>query len=428
VLSLGRATARVLGAGSFLVGRDTRISGPLLQAALSAGLAAEGATVIDVGVLPTPGVAALAAARNLPAAVISASHNPYPDNGIKLFASGGRKLSDDVEARLEAELQRVVEPGSKAGHPTGASVGTVTADTGAAAWYSQHVTAALEGRRLDGASVVIDCAGGAASPVAPGIFASVGATVDVLFDQPDGTNINDGCGSTHPEALQERVAATGASLGLAFDGDADRIIAVDHRGRLVDGDALIALFALDRRDQGRLVDDTVVVTVMTNLGFRLAMEQHGVAVHETRVGDRYVLEALEAHGWSLGGEQSGHIVFRDLASTGDGILTGLLLVDLVLRHGRPLAELADAAMTRLPQVLRNVRVADRDGLWGPAGQSVRAEVALVEAALGERGRILLRPSGTEPVIRVMAEAPTEAEAEAAVARLCDAVIRALKRA
>src|ERR1700687_1102737 len=256
VLALGRATARVLGAGSFLVGRDTRISGPLLQAALSAGLAAEGATVIDVGVLPTPGVAALAAARNLPAAVISASHNPYPDNGIKLFASGGRKLSDDVEARLEAELQRVGEPGSTAAHPTGASVGTLTADTGAGAWYSQHVAAALEGRRLDGASIVIDCACGSASPVAAGIFASVGATVDVLFDQPNGTNINDGCGSTHPEALQERVAATGANLGLAFDGDADWIIAVDHRGRLVDGDALIALFALDRRDPGRLGGDT----------------------------------------------------------------------------------------------------------------------------------------------------------------------------
>jgi phosphoglucosamine mutase len=345
-----------------------------------------------------------------------------------MFASGGRKLSDDVEAQLEAELQRVGEPGFTAGHPTGASVGTVTADIAAAAWYGQHVAAALEGRRLDGASIVIDCACGAASPVAAGIFASVGATVDVLFDQPDGTNINDGCGSTHPEALQERVAATGASLGLAFDGDADRIIAVDHRGRLVDGDALIALFALDRRDQGRLVDDTVVVTVMANLGLRLAMEQHGITVHETRVGDRYVLEALEAHGWSLGGEQSGHIVFRDLASTGDGILTGLLLVDLVLRQGRALAELADAAMTRLPQVLRNIRVADRDGLWGPAGQPVRAEVALVEESLGHRGRVLLRPSGTEPVIRVMAEAPTEAEAEAAVARLCDAVIQALKPA
>ena len=426
MLALGRAAARVLGSARFLVGRDTRISGPLLQASLSAGLAAEGATVVDVGVLPTPGIAALAAERNLPAAVISASHNPFHDNGIKFFVAGGRKLSDDVEARLEAELQRLTEKGSAAALPTGASVGTFTVDPDAPAWYSRQVSAALNGRRLEGARVVIDCACGAASPVAPGIFASLGATVDVLFDRPDGTNINDGCGSTHPEALQERVAATGASLGLAFDGDADRMVAVDHRGRLVDGDALIALFALDLRDQGRLAGGTVVVTVMANLGLRLAMEEHGILVHETQVGDRYVLEALEANSWSLGGEQSGHIVFRDLATTGDGILTGLLLVDLVLRHGRTLAELADGAMTRLPQVLRSIRVADRDGLSGPAGQSVRAEVASVEEALGHRGRVLLRPSGTEPVIRVMAEAPTEAEAEAAVARLCDAVIRALK--
>jgi phosphoglucosamine mutase len=426
-LALGRSAARVLGGTTFVVGRDTRISGPLLQAALAAGLAAEGARVVDVGVLPTPALAALAADRHVPAAVISASHNPFPDNGIKLFAPGGRKLSDDVEARLEAELERLTTGlvGSVPEQRTGAAVGTLAADAGAADWYAGLLAARLEGRRLDGVRVVLDCANGAASAVAPAVFRGVAAKADVLCAEPDGTNINDGCGSTHPGALQGRVVDEGADLGLAFDGDADRVIAVDHRGQVVDGDALIALFAADRRDQGRLAGETVVVTVMSNLGFHQAMQKQGISVHETPVGDRYVLEALEANGWTLGGEQSGHIVFRDLATTGDGILTGLLLVDLVVRAGRPLAEMADAAMTRLPQVLRNVRVADRDGLAGPAGDRVRAEVARVLTDLGDRGRVLLRPSGTEPLIRVMAEAPTQTEAEAVVDRLCRAVAEAL---
>ena len=417
----------MLGGTSFLVGRDTRVSGPLLQAALSAGLAAEGARVVDIGVLPTPALAALAADRDVPAAVISASHNPFSDNGIKLFAPGGRKLSDDVEAQLEAELARLTT-GLVGGVPesrTGSDVGTLNEDPDAAVWYAARLVAPLDGRNLEGVRLVLDCANGSASGVAPGVFRGVGASVDVLSAEPDGTNINDGCGSTHPDALQARVLAVGADLGLAFDGDADRVIAVDHRGRVVDGDAIIALFAADRRDHGRLAGETVVVTVMSNLGFRQAMQQQGIAVHETPVGDRYVLEALEANGWTLGGEQSGHIIFWDLATTGDGILTGLLLADLVLRAGRPLAELADAAMTRLPQVLRNVRVADRDGLAGPDGAPVRAEVERVTAELGGRGRVLLRPSGTEPLIRVMAEAPTEAEAEAVVDRLCRAVVEAL---
>ena len=426
-LALGRAAARVLGGTSFLVGRDTRISGPLLQAALVSGLAAEGARVVDIGVLPTPALAALAADRDIPAAMISASHNPFPDNGIKLFAPGGRKLSDALESRLEAELVRLTT-GLVGGVPelrTGAAVGTLHTDATAAGWYAERLAARLEGRRLDGVRLVLDCANGAASGVAPGVFQGLGASTEVLFAEPNGTNINDGCGSTHPDTLQARVRASGADLGLALDGDADRVIAVDHRGRVVDGDAIIALFAADRRDQGRLVGDTVVVTVMSNLGFRQAMHTQGIGVHETAVGDRYVLEALEANGWTLGGEQSGHIVFWDLATTGDGILTGLLLVDLVLRAGRPLAELADAAMTRLPQVLRSVRVADRDGLAGPAGDPVRSEVDRVARELGDRGRVLLRPSGTEPLIRVMAEAPTEAEAEAVVDRLCRAVAAAL---
>ena len=446
VLGLGRAAARVLcrpdpaGAARpvFLIGRDTRVSGPLLQAALAAGLAGEGVDVRDLGVLPTPGVAALAAASGTPAAVISASHNPFSDNGIKLFAAGGRKLSDETEEQLENELAailagRVAPLDPAAGvaldtrgdrRPTGGDVGRLEADSDGPAWYRRRLVDSLEGRRLDGIRVAIDCANGAASVTAADVLRRAGAeVVAVLAADPDGRNINDGCGSTHPAGLQAEVVASGADVGLAFDGDADRVIAVDHTGAVVDGDQLIALCALDLRGRGRLAADTVVVTVMTNLGFRLAMGRHGISVHETQVGDRYVLEALDAGGWSLGGEQSGHVIFRDLATTGDGVLTGLQLLDLVLRSGRPLAELAAEAMVRLPQVLRNVRVADRDGL--ASAESVWAEVADAEGALGGSGRVLLRASGTEPLVRVMVEAPTSGEAEAVAERLVGAVTRAL---
>jgi phosphoglucosamine mutase len=423
VVALGRAAGRVLAGpgGSFLVGRDTRVSGPLLQAALSAGLAAEGVDVWDVGVLPTPAVAALSADRRVPAAVISASHNPFPDNGIKLFGAGGRKLSDDVEERLEAELG--TDPAAVPVR-TGAAVGRLIVDTDGGPWYRRHLLEALEGRRLDGIRVAVDCAHGAAAATAPEVLSLAGAqVVAVLGAEPDGTNINAGAGSTHPAGLRAAVVAERAQVGLAFDGDADRVIAVDETGRLVDGDELIALFALDLRDRARLAEDTVVVTVMTNLGFRSAMRAHGVDVQETRVGDRYVLEALDRGGWSLGGEQSGHIIFRELATTGDGLLTGLLLLDLVVRRRRPLSALAGEAMTRLPQVLRNVRVARRDGLSD--AQTVWAEVAAVEAELEGRGRVLLRPSGTEPLVRVMVEAPTVEEAESVAGRLADVVSRCL---
>jgi phosphoglucosamine mutase len=425
VLALGRAAARVLGGRVFLIGRDTRISGPLLQAALSAGLASEGAEVHDLGVMPTPGVAALSAARNSPAAVISASHNPFPDNGIKLFAAGGLKLADDVETRLEAELVAIL--GGSATHavaPTGIGVGRLLPDNEGLVWYENHLIASLEGRRLAGIRVALDCANGAASVTAADVFTRAGAdVVAVLAADPDGININDGCGSTAPAGLQAAVVEHGADVGLAFDGDADRVIAIDHTGALVDGDQVIALCALDLRTRGRLAEDTVVVTVMTNLGFRLAMQEQGIHVHETQVGDRYVLEALDRGDWSLGGEQSGHVIFRDLATTGDGVLTGLQLLDQVAREDRPLSALAGAAMARLPQVLRNVRVADLDAL--PGAESIWAAVAEVEAALGQTGRVLLRPSGTERLIRVMVEAPTESEAEAATARLLDAVTQAL---
>ena len=444
VLALGRAAARVLGGPRFVIGRDTRVSGPLLQAALTAGIASEGVDVVDLGVLPTPGVAALAAADGIPGAMISASHNPFFDNGIKLFAAGGRKLSDDLEARLEAELrnevarpgERVVGAGGGLGKgaapggegrvpPVGQAVGRPRVDDGSGRErYERQVLATLSGRRLDGLRVVLDCAHGAASATGPDLLRRAGAeVVAVLADQPDGTNINAGCGSTDPTALQAAVLATSADAGLAFDGDADRVIAVDHTGSVVDGDQMIAALTLDRMALGVLRGGTVVVTVMTNLGFHLAMAEHGVTVHTTPVGDRHVLEALDRGGWSLGGEQSGHVIFRDLATTGDGVLTGLQLLDAVVRTGRPLAELTGGAMQRLPQVLRNVPVAHPGGLLAAA--HVWDEVKEVEAGFGDRGRVVLRGSGTEPLVRVMVEAPTHAEAEAAAARLAAAVAQAI---
>ncbi|MDQ3897836.1 MAG: phosphoglucosamine mutase [Actinomycetota bacterium] len=422
VLALGRAAARVLGDGPFLVGRDTRISGPLLQAALSAGLATEGADVVDLGVLPTPGVAWLSAADLLPAAMISASHNPFPDNGVKFFQAGGRKLSDETEARLEAELDHLLEsPGAEA-RRTGAELGRLLPGDGVDR-YMAALAASVGGRSLAGLSVVLDCGHGAASRVAPGVLGGLGAAVTVLNDSPDGVNINDGCGSTHPEELQREVVARGAAVGLAFDGDADRVLAVDHAGRLVDGDQLIAICAVDRQAHGRLPGDTVVVTVMANLGFRKAMAGHGIALVETPVGDRYVLEEMERGGWALGGEQSGHIIFADLATTGDGVLTGLQVLDVMVRTGRSLADLA-AVMVRLPQVLRNVPVAIR-GARIDASEDLTLAIKAVQAELGERGRVLVRPSGTEAVVRVMVEAVTLEEAEAACDLLCRAVRQAL---
>jgi phosphoglucosamine mutase len=270
--------------------------------------------------------------------------------------------------------------------------------------------------------VVVDCANGAGYRIAPEVVRRLGARVDVLFDDPDGTNINEGCGSTHPEHLQRAVVDQGADVGLALDGDADRVLAVDHTGELVDGDQILAVCALDLRERGRLQDDTVVVTVMSNVGLRQAMDTHGVRLVETAVGDRYVLEALEEGGWSLGGEQSGHVIFPSMATTGDGLLTSIQLLDVMARSGRTLADLA-SVMTRLPQVLRNVRVADRDALDGAKG--FWTEVRAVEADLHGKGRVLVRPSGTEPVVRVMVEAPTHDQAEGTVDRLCAALASAL---
>ncbi len=421
VLALGRAAAQVLGRGPWLVGRDTRISGPFLGAALAAGLASEGADVVDLGVLPTPAVAAACAARNLPGAMISASHNPFADNGVKLFAAGGRKLTDDVERRIEGHLH-----GSSDDAPVavGGAVGSLSTDDGAALDYTDGVVAGLEGRTLGRMEVILDCANGAASGVAGEIFRRAEAVVTVLHADPDGVNINERCGSTHPGSLQAAVrAAGGRAIGLAFDGDADRVLAVTERGDLVDGDQILALSAVDLRERGLLVGDAVVVTVMSNLGFRLAMEAAGIRVVETKVGDRYVLEALAEGGYSLGGEQSGHIIFPALSSTGDGVLTGLLLADLVRRSGRTLTDMASSAMDRLPQVLVNVRVPDP--LVASSDPAVLAAANAVAERLGRTGRVLLRPSGTEPLVRVMVEAPTAEAAKAEADGLAEIVGRLL---
>jgi phosphoglucosamine mutase len=424
VTALGIAAGRVLGADRFVVGRDPRESGPRLDRALRRGIVAAGVEVESIGVVPTPAIACLAARDGVAGAVISASHNPFGDNGIKFFAPGGLKLTDAVEERLEAELDRILASGAVDG-ATGGTAGDGADEAAATARaieaYRDLVIGSLEGRGLAGLRVVVDCANGASSAVAPEVLQALGADVEVINDEPDGRNINEGCGSTHPESLQAAVVAAGAQVGLAFDGDADRVLAVDERGRLVDGDELIALCAIDLRDRGALAHDTVVVTVMTNLGFHLGMARHGITVAQTQVGDRYVLEALEDGGFVLGGEQSGHVIFRALATTGDGLLTGVQLLDLLRRSGRPLSELVADAMERLPQVLVNVRVAHRDP---EVAQAIVEDITEVEAMLGERGRVLVRPSGTEPIVRVMVEAGDEQMAEQAADRLVQAVVAA----
>ncbi|MGD0311068.1 MAG: phosphoglucosamine mutase [Acidimicrobiales bacterium] len=416
VLALGRAVARSITAATFLIGRDTRRSGPLLQAALSAGLASEGADVVDVGVLPTPALAWLSADRDVPAIVISASHNPFTDNGIKLFAAGGAKLSVELEASIERELDRVLDPSVKGPRSLeGHGVGRLLAEPGLGRTYVEKLTAQLEGRRLDGLRVVVDCANGSASELAASVYDDLGADVVAIGCEPDGTNINLGCGSTATDTLARAVVEHQADLGLALDGDADRLLAIGPDGVLVDGDELIALFALDLAGRGQLAGNTVVVTVMTNLGFRLAMEERGIVVKETPVGDRHVLAALDKDGLSLGGEQSGHIIFRRLATTGDGLLTGLVLADLVVRSGRPLTELLEGLVTRVPQVLVNVAVPNTELLDG--ADAVWSAVAEETARLGDAGRVLLRPSGTEPLVRVMVEASGDGVAEAIAERL-----------
>jgi phosphoglucosamine mutase len=414
VRALGRAAARVLGNGEpFLIGRDTRASGPRIEADLAAGMAAEGATVASVGVLPTPGLAYVAGLDGAPAAMISASHNPWRDNGIKLFAPGGRKLPDETETEIERVLHALL-----ADDETDAVRVEVPERAGARDAYVAHLAGVLDGRRLDSLRVAFDAANGAASSVVHDVAAALGVDAVTIHAEPDGHNINESCGSTHPESLQQLVARGGVDVGLALDGDADRVLAVDERGELVDGDQIMVMAALDLRERSHLRNDAVAVTVMSNLGLRRALHDAGIRVVETAVGDRNVLVALDEHDLVLGGEQSGHVVFREWATTGDGLLTSLVLLDLVARSGRPLSELA-AAMTRFPQVLVNVKVGRRADLG--AAPALAAEIAATEARLGEAGRVLVRASGTEPVVRVMVEAATAETARAEAQHLVGAV-------
>jgi phosphoglucosamine mutase len=395
-----------------VVGRDTRISGQFLEAAVVAGLASAGVDVLLLGVLPTPGVAYLTGALGVDLGVmLSASHNPMPDNGIKFLARGGHKLDDAIEVAIERRMREVWQ------RPTGGAVGRVAPYADAVTDYAAHLVAATT-MPLAGLKVVLDCAEGAAFEAGPQALRDAGAEVIAIHAEPDGLNINDNCGSTHLQSLQRAVVEHGADAGFGLDGDSDRCLAVDHEGNIVDGDQILAVLALALRDQGLLVKDTVVATVMSNLGFVRAMKAAGVGVRQTKVGDRYVLEAMKVSGYSLGGEQSGHVILSDYATTGDGILTALKVLERMAATGQSLQELA-GVMTRLPQVL--VNVPDVDKARADDDAVLAAAVAEEEATLGETGRILLRPSGTEALVRVMVEAPTSEIAHDVAHRLAGVV-------
>jgi phosphoglucosamine mutase len=400
-----------------VVGRDTRVSGQFLEAAVVAGLASAGVDVLLLGVLPTPGVACLTKALGADLGVVlSASHNPMPDNGIKFFARGGLKLDDPVEAAIEQFIEQgLVEEFAR---PTGADVGRVTVYPTAVEEYAAHLVRSID-HPLAGLTVVLDCAEGAAYDVGPRALEDAGAKVVAIHASPDGLNINDGCGSTHLDTVRAAVLEHGADVGFAVDGDADRCLAVDHEGTVVDGDQLLAILALSLKDAGRLAKDTVVATVMSNLGFVKAMRAAGIGVRQTKVGDRYVLQAMQVTGYNLGGEQSGHVILTDHATTGDGVLAALQVLERMVTTGQDLKSLA-SVVQRLPQTLVNVTDVDKsrvedDGI-------LAAAVAEEEAALGEGGRILLRSSGTEPIVRVMVEAATQQDADDIAQRLA-AVVR-----
>ncbi len=421
-LDLSVAAAHVLGeAGAFadrrptaVVARDPRASGEFLEAAVVAGLASAGVDVHKLGVVPTPGAAFLTAELAADMGVmISASHNPMPDNGIKFLSRGGHKLDDDIELLIENRLE---EPWAR---PTGADVGRIGDSRAGVTTYVKHIVDSVPAQ-LDGLTIVLDCANGAAYEVGPDVFNRLGATVLAIHAEPDGHNINAGCGSTHMGDLQKAVVEHGAHAGFAFDGDADRCLAVDAGGNVVDGDQILAILALAARDEGRLHDDTVVATVMSNLGFVQAMQRADITVLQTAVGDRYVLEAMRAGSFNLGGEQSGHVIMSDFATTGDGVLTAAHLAGRMAATGRPLADLA-AVMTRLPQVLLNVP--DVDKTRAGTDPVLQGEIAAASARLGDTGRVLLRESGTEPLVRVMVEAPT-AQLAQEVAEHLAGVVRA----
>ena len=417
VFQVGRAAGVVLGAGGapFFVGRDTRVSGPMLEAALASGLCSVGVNVDLGGILPTPGVAFLTRLRGAACGiVISASHNPVEDNGIKFFAGDGFKLPDAVEARIETLVD-----GRDLARPAGAAVGTIRPVPRSDEPYLDHVAALSDGS-LAGMRVVVDCAFGAAVYAAPRLWERLGARVIPLHAEPDGTRINVNCGSTHLAPLQEAVRAHAADVGFAHDGDADRVLAVDERGDVVDGDALMGICALDRQRRGALPGNVVVATVMSNLGLEQALAAASIRLERTSVGDRYVLERMREIDATVGGEQSGHVIFFEHATTGDGLVTAVQVANVMLRSGRRLSELR-AAIPRLPQVLLNVRVRERDG--ASASPELAAAVSAAEARLASRGRILVRPSGTESLIRVMVEAERQEEAERVAAEVADLIAR-----
>ena len=420
-LRLGAAAAAVLAAETApgrplaVVGRDPRVSGEMLEAALSAGLSSQGVDVLLVGELPTPAVAHLTAQHGAAlGAMISASHNAMPDNGIKFFAAGGHKLGDHIEDAIESALTDGPITG-----PTGDAIGRIDRAHSADALngYVSHLLGATPGR-LDGLVVVVDCANGAASDAAPRAYREAGATVIEIHASPDGYNINDKCGSTHLDDVRAAVRKHGADLGLAHDGDADRCLAVDASGEIIDGDQIMAVLALAMRDSGELAGDTLVATVMSNLGLKVAMREAGIEIAETKVGDRYVLERLREGGYSLGGEQSGHLILPAHATTGDGVLTGLRIMARMAETGKSLAELA-SVMTVLPQILINVAVEDKAAV--AASGAVAEAVAHEESALGATGRVLLRPSGTEQLVRVMVEAQDADGAREVAERLAEVV-------
>ena len=424
-LQIAQAAAIVLGSEArgrgikpkAVIGRDPRISGEFIAAAVAAGLSSSGVDVFDAGVLPTPATAFLTADLDADFGVmISASHNAAPDNGIKIFARGGHKLDDAIEEAIEAAMA-----GEKLA-PIGAGVGHVTRFADAEDRYIVHLLKSLP-NRLDGLKIVLDCAHGAAAGVSPEVFADAGAKVVVIGADPDGLNINDGYGSTHLSALQTAVLEHGADLGIAHDGDADRCLAVDHTGAIVDGDQIMAILALSLKERGQLARNTLVATVMSNLGLKIAMQENGINMIETKVGDRYVLEEIRAGGYTLGGEQSGHVIFSQYATTGDGILTGLKIGAEVARTKKTLAELA-TAMKVYPQVLINVKGVDKTKVDSNA--AVQASVAEAEADLHGSGRVLLRASGTEPLVRVMVEAADEGTAQSWAERIARVVEAELK--
>ncbi|HEV3174209.1 MAG TPA: phosphoglucosamine mutase [Actinocrinis sp.] len=419
-LDLSIAAAHVLAErGTFaghrpkaVVGRDPRASGEFLEAAVAAGLASAGVDVIRAGVIPTPAIAYLTDTLGADLGVVlSASHNPAPDNGIKFFARGGHKLADEVEDAIEARM------GEQWERPVGEAVGRITELADAEERYVSYLVSTVP-NRLDGLRIVVDEAHGAAYRVSPEALRRLGAEVIAIGVEPDGLNINDGCGSTHLDTLRRAVVEHGADAGIAHDGDADRCLAVDASGEVVDGDQIIAILAMALREHGMLAGDTVVVTVMANLGFKLAMKREGLTVVETAVGDRYVLEAMRDGGHVLGGEQSGHVLLLDHATTGDGVLTGLHLLARIAEVGKPLGELA-GVMRRMPQVLVNVKGVDKSRVG--ASPQIAEAVEAARDELGAHGRVLLRPSGTESLVRVMVEAESHELADAVAHRLADIV-------